>query len=257
MTFTIFLLGLSIGSFLNVIIARLHMSLQQGTTGVLFSPTRSYCPNCKKTLKVHHIIPLASFCLQKGQCSYCKAPINFQYVCIELLTALIFIISFLCLGLTIQAGVAISFFCFAITLVCIDFKHFLLPDCLTLSFLWVGILFNINGTLTSLSSAVLGAVCGYVSFWSLHWLFKGLRKKDTLGYGDFKLFAALGAWFGWQALPIIALTAGSIGIGYALFQMWIRSATTETPIPFGPPLLLAGSGKLLLFFLFPPAILGH
>lgn len=253
------LLGLMVGSFLNVVIYRLPKMMEQDwhaqclnlqgkppepqATFNLATPGSS-CPQCGHQIKAHENIPVISWLFLKGRCSSCGTRIGVRYPLVEALTGtLIGLVSW-------QFGygtdtVFIWLFTFAlIALTFIDFDTQLLPDDITLPLLWLGLLFNLDHGFTDLSSAVVGAVIGYLSLWSIYWAFKLATGKEGMGYGDFKLLAALGAWFGWQLLPAIILlssiSGAIIGIGLILFAKHGR----ETPMPFGPFLAIAGIAAL-------------
>jgi len=250
-------LGILIGSFLNVVIYRLPVMMQRewqnecaesfpeanlsadNETFNLVVP-RSRCPQCGHLIGSTENIPLLSWLLQKGRCRHCAGKISTRYPCIELLTG--------CLSLAVASVLpfgwpllfALLFTWVLITLTFIDFDTMLLPDQITLPLLWFGLLININGTFIGLTDAVLGASLGYLSLWSVYWGFKLITGKEGMGYGDFKLLAALGAWFGWQALPLIILISSFAGavIGIAII---LRSKDKQSrAIPFGPYLAIAG-----------------
>ncbi len=253
------LLGLMVGSFLNVVIYRLPKMMEQDwhtqclnlqgkppepqATFNLAKPGSS-CPSCGHQIKAHENIPALSWLLLRGRCSGCDTRISVRYPLVELLTsALTGLVSWQ-FGYN-TATVFIWLFTFAlIALTFIDFDTQLLPDDITLPLLWLGLLFNLDHGFTDLSSAVIGAVIGYLSLWSIYWAFKLATGKEGMGYGDFKLLAALGAWFGWQLLPAIILlssiSGAIIGIGLILFAKHGR----ETPMPFGPFLAIAGIAAL-------------
>lgn len=253
--------GLMVGSFLNVVIHRLPKMMErewhnnclelQGqeiteTSKYTLAKPRSACPSCGHMISALENIPVISYVFLKGKCRGCKAPISMRYPLIETLTGiLIGLVSwkFGYSGATIFAWI----FVFAlITLTFIDFDTQLLPDDITLPLLWLGLLFNLNIGFTDLKSAVLGAIAGYLILWSIYWLFKIVTGKEGMGYGDFKLLAAVGAWFGWQLLPAVILLSSVLGavIGIALIVFAKRGR--EIPMPFGP--FLAIGGIAALFF---------
>jgi leader peptidase (prepilin peptidase)/N-methyltransferase len=257
------ILGLFIGSFLNVVIIRLPKMLEQSwlqqsyallekkppehlntAHGNLFWPP-SHCPHCQKTLAFWHNIPLLSFILLQGRCYFCKAPISWQYPLVELATAFISVITVAHIGLNYAALMALLLSWGLIALAMIDLRTFLLPDQLTLPLLWLGLLANIHTLFVPLEAAVIGAVSGYLVLWSIYWLHKGLTGKEGLGYGDFKLLAVLGAWLGWQSLLFIVFIASILGIIYYLGTMLIAPTTRQRMLPFGPFLALAGWFLLL------------
>ncbi|HEY0842545.1 A24 family peptidase [Methylotenera sp.] len=255
------LIGMMVGSFLNVVIHRLPKMMEQewhnnclelqgkeippATKYNLCHP-RSACPHCGHHISALENIPIISYLALKGRCKGCKTPISMRYPLIEALTGtLIGAISwkFGYSSITLMAWI---FALALIALTFIDFDTQLLPDDITLPLLWLGILFNLNTGLTDLKSAVIGAMAGYLVLWSVYWLFKLIRGKEGMGYGDFKLLAAIGAWFGWQLLPAVVLLSSTLGaiIGIALIVVTNRGK--EVPMPFGP--FLAIGGIAALFF---------
>lgn len=253
--------GLMVGSFLNVVIHRLPKIMErewhnnclelQGKesltqTAYTLSKPRSACPNCGHKITALENIPIISYLALKGRCRGCKAPISARYPLIEALTgALIGLISWK-FGYSSTMIFASTFTFALIALTFIDFDTQLLPDDITLPLLWLGLLFNLNFGFTDLKSAVIGAAAGYLILWSVYWLFKLIRGKEGMGYGDFKLLAAIGAWFGWKLLPAVILLSSTLGalIGIALIVLAKRGK--EVPMPFGP--FLAIGGIAALFF---------
>lgn len=253
------LLGLMVGSFLNVVIYRLPKMMEQDWHAQCLSlqgkeadpqpkfnlaTPGSSCPECGHQIKAYENIPLLSWLLLRGRCSNCGNSISARYPFVELLTGLLAGLVSWQFGYS-SATLFIWVFTFAlIALTLIDFDTQLLPDDMTLPLLWLGLLFNLDNGFTDLSSAVIGAMIGYLSLWSIYWAFKLATGKEGMGYGDFKLLAALGAWFGWQLLPAIILlssiSGAIIGIGLILFAKHGR----ETPMPFGPFLAIAGIAAL-------------
>ncbi len=249
----ILLLGLCIGSFLNVVIYRLpvmmerrwHVEccelLQQPATATdkfnLATPA-SRCPKCSHQIKAWENIPVLSWLLLKGKCSNCKTPIALRYPLVELATGLLSLCVFLAFGPTAKMLSALMLTWAVIALTMIDFDTQLLPDDITLPLVWAGLLVNMNGLWVSLDQAVLGAMLGYLSLWSIYWLFKLVTGKEGMGYGDFKLLAALGAWLGPSQLPLIILLSSCVGavIGGAYAVIRKESA----PFAFGPYLAIAG-----------------
>jgi leader peptidase (prepilin peptidase)/N-methyltransferase len=250
-----------VGSFLNVVIYRLPKIMEQEwhnnclelqgkeiptNTKYSLSNPRSACPHCGHKISAWENIPILSYLALRGRCKGCKASISMRYPLGEALTGiLIGLISwkFGYSGTTLMAWV----FAFAlIALTFIDFDTQLLPDDITLPLLWLGLLFNLNFGFTDLKSAVIGAMAGYLTLWSVYWLFKIIRGKEGMGYGDFKLLAAIGAWFGWKLLPAVILLSSTLGaiIGIALIVLTKRGK--EVPMPFGP--FLAIGGIAALFF---------
>jgi len=247
--------GLMVGSFLNVVIYRLPLMMQKewerncqelqghevetGENYNLVVP-RSACPKCKHQITAMENIPVLSFLFLGGKCSACKTRIPFRYPLIELLSGVLTGVISWQFGFSMTALAAWIFTFALIALTFIDFDTQLLPDSITLPLLWLGLLFNMNAGFTDLQSAVAGAMAGYLILWSIYWLFKLVTGKEGMGYGDFKLLAAIGAWFGWQLLPAVILLsslAGSI-IGVGLIVLARRGR--NVPMPFGPYLALGG-----------------
>lgn len=253
------ILGLMVGSFLNVVIHRLPKMMErewhanclelQGKEVpeqpkyTIVTP-RSACPKCGHQITALENIPIISYLMLGGKCKGCKTKISIRYPFVEALTgALIGLVAYK-YGYTYTTLFAWIFVLALIAMTFIDFDTQLLPDDITLPLLWLGLLFNLNGGFTDLKSAVIGAMAGYLILWSVYWLFKLVTGKEGMGYGDFKLLGAIGAWFGWQLLPAVILlssVAGAvIGIGMILF----RGKTGGTAIPFGPFLALGGIAAL-------------
>lgn len=260
-------LGLVVGSFLNVVIHRLP-KIMEAQWAQDFAEYRdetapdevplslaypgSQCPHCNTNIKAWQNIPVVSYALLRGRCASCEAPISLRYPLVEIVTALLWVVCGLSFGVSTALAGALLLTAVLIALTAIDLDHQLLPDSLTLPLLWVGLLINMTGTFTSLESALLGAVFGYLSLWSVYWLFKIVTGKEGMGYGDFKLLAALGAWFGLAALPTIVLLSSLVGATLGLTLILTGQQTRETPMPFGP--FLAGAG--LIHLLYPNALLG-
>ena len=253
------ILGLLVGSFLNVVIHRLPKMMErewhanclelQGkeipeqSKYTIVTP-RSACPSCGHQISALENIPVISYLFLRGKCKGCKTKISLRYPLIEALSGALIGAAAYHYGFTYAALFAFIFIFALITLTFIDFDTQLLPDDITLPLLWIGLLFNLNGGFTDLKSAVIGAMLGYLILWSVYWLFKLVTGKEGMGYGDFKLLGAIGAWFGWQLLPAVILlssVAGAlIGIGLIVFKGTGRS----TAIPFGPFLALGGIAAL-------------
>ncbi len=251
--------GLLVGSFLNVVIHRLPKMMErewhanclelQGkeipeqTKYTIVTP-RSACPKCGHQISALENIPVISYLFLRGKCKGCKTKISLRYPLIEALTGALIGAAAYQYGYTYTALFAFVFIFALITLTFIDYDTQLLPDDITLPLLWLGLLFNLNAGFTDLKSAIIGAMLGYLMLWGVYWLFKLVTGKEGMGYGDFKLLAAIGAWFGWQLLPAVILlssVAGAlIGIGLILFKGKGRS----TAIPFGPFLALGGIAAL-------------
>ncbi len=250
------IIGLMIGSFLNVVIYRLpkmmEIEWEQNCSQEkplerkfnLASPASS-CPHCSHRISAIENIPVLSYCWLKGKCSQCKKSISLRYPAIELLSALSVALSFWHFGYSFTA-IAASFFILAlITLTAIDLDTHLLPDTITLPLLWLGLLFNLNEGFVDINSAVIGAALGYLILWSVYWLFKLITKKEGMGYGDFKMLAAIGAWFGWQALPAVILLSSLAGSIAGLSMITFGKSHRNSQIPFGP--FIAAAGIIMLF----------
>lgn len=233
------LFGLIIGSFLNAVVYRLPLAIQ-GQNYSIIHPIYSICPNCKVRLGFLQLIPLLSFAFQHGKCKHCQQKISQQYPIIELLSGLITLWLFVRLGFVVELFFYLSFVYIAIVLALIDYKHQLLPDVLTLGLLYLGLLFYLHSPF--LSQSVLGVVAGYLSLWSLYWLFKLVRNQEVFGYGDFKLTAALGAWLGWQSLPILLTIAAILALIFALF----KRIKFNQKFGFAPFLLLAATALIFM-----------
>jgi leader peptidase (prepilin peptidase)/N-methyltransferase len=259
------LLGLMIGSFLNVVIYRLplmmdrewraqcHEFLDLPAAGppdphfALFNLAKpdSHCPQCKHALGAAENIPVLSYLIQRGKCRHCAAPIALRYPVMESVTALLSCLIAIQFGFTWLTLALLVFTWSLIVLTMIDIDHQLLPDDITLPLLWLGLLVNTQGWLVDLDSAVWGAIGGYIVLWLIYWAFKLLTGKEGMGYGDFKLLAALGAWLGWQALPQIILLSSLVGAVVGISLVVIRGQDRNIPIPFGPYLASAGLLALL------------
>jgi leader peptidase (prepilin peptidase)/N-methyltransferase len=246
--------GLSVGSFLNVVVYRLPIMLERtwradarealeleavppAKAFNLMVP-RSRCPQCDAPISAWQNIPVFSWLVLRGRCAACNARISTRYPAVEVLTALVSLTVVAVFGYTWDAMFALLFSWLLIAMALIDFDTRLLPDNLTLPLLWLGLLFNSSGGFVDLQSAVIGAAAGYLILWSIYWGFKLLTGKEGMGYGDFKLLAALGAWLGWQALPMVILISSVVGILLGGTVLLIRKS--REPIPFGPFLAIAG-----------------
>lgn len=249
--------ALLIGSFLNVVIYRLPHMIHDAWSqecreylGLKTSPEDlgklhlhlpySHCPHCKKTLKPWHNIPVISYLVLQGKCAYCRAKISMRYPFVELLTCLASVYVAWRFGVSLETVAGLIFTWIAIALVFIDLDHHLLPDHLTLLLLWVGLLFSIFAVFTNSHDAIIGAIAGYLIFAIVQWLFKFATGKIGMGQGDFKFLAALGAFLGWQQLPIIILLASFSGLIFGLTHMTFKKQFKSVPLPFGPYLAIAG-----------------
>ena len=267
--FLALILGLLVGSFLNVVIYRvpeglnrswklqakqmLDLPLDQGEGerfNILMPP--SHCPSCKAAIKPWQNIPILSYVLLKGQCKHCQTAISLRYPLVELLTGLVFAVCAWKFGATWTALATMVFSAYLIAMIFIDADTQLLPDQLTLPLMWGGIVFHLAAYLlqadwgiTTLVDSLLGAIVGYMSLWSIFQLFKLVTGKEGMGYGDFKLLAALGAWLGISVLPIIIIMSALVGLVFAL----IMKVAKNQPMPFGP--YLAISGWIVLIFSQP------
>ena len=255
-------LGLLLGSFLNVVVYRLPKMMERqwaaevaelsGATSETVAPfnlntPRSHCQQCKHQIRWFENIPIASYVFLRGKCASCGTPISLRYPLVELATGALFFVCIWRWGLT-PTGLAWSGFSAALlTLALIDWDTTLLPDDITLPLLWAGLIAAaLQWTAVPLSAAVWGAIAGYLSLWSVYWAFKLATGKDGMGYGDFKLFAALGAWFGWQALVPIILMASVIGALVGIAMKFSSGLREGGYVPFGP--FLAGAGLTAMLF---------
>ena len=265
------LVGLLVGSFLNVVVHRLPKMLERGWDGQaadllderklpdaakqlrtahggrynLVVPG-STCPHCGHKIKAYENIPVASYLFLRGRCSSCKASISMRYPIVEAISGVMAAYIGWRFGFTLVMAGALIFAWSLIALTAIDIDTQLLPDDITLPLLWLGLLVNLNTGFTPLSSAVVGAVAGYLSLWSVYWLFKLITGKEGMGYGDFKLLAALGAWLGWKMLPIVILLSSLVGAIVGITLIVFTRHGRSTPIPFGP--YLAAAGLIALFW---------
>ncbi len=265
-------LGLMVGSFLNVVIHRLPKMMelawreqcaelsQSGETGKpasgevqavhrapynLIVP-RSACPHCNHAISASENIPIVSYLLLRGKCKGCGAAISPRYPIVEAISGIVCAYAAWHFGFGWTAAGALLLVWALLALTAIDIDTQLLPDDITLPLLWAGLLFNLFGVFANLSSAVLGAVIGYLALWSVYWLFKLVTGKEGMGYGDFKLLAALGAWLGWQMLPLIILLSSLVGAVVGIILIVALKHGRNIPIPFGP--YLAGGGLIALFW---------
>jgi leader peptidase (prepilin peptidase)/N-methyltransferase len=257
----VFVLGMLIGSFLNVVILRLPALLEyewrcqchellemeadasgqlpdERPPGIVLSSSR--CPKCGHHIRPWENIPLVSYALLGGKCSACKARISPRYPLVELTTAALFVVTIWHFGPSIQGATALLLTSVLVVMAGIDIDHQLLPDNLTLPLLWSGILLSLWSVHTELDSSVVGAMAGYLILWSIYHLFRLLTGKEGMGYGDFKLLGALGAWMGWQMLPLIVLLSSVVGAIVGLALMGAGHLQRDKPMPFGPFIAAAG-----------------
>ena len=256
-----FILGLLVGSFLNVVVYRLPKMMlrdwkaqarevlelpaeSQTETFNLILP-HSRCPHCAHKIRAWENMPVVSYLLLGGKCSSCKAPISKRYPLVELACGLMSAFVAWHFGFGWQAGAVLLLSWGLLSMSLIDADHQLLPDAIVLPLLWLGLIVNAFGLFASLTDALWGAVFGYLALWCVFWLFKLITGKEGMGYGDFKLLAMLGAWGGWQILPLTILLSSIVGAVLGLILLRLRNVETSTPIPFGPYLAIAGWIALL------------
>ncbi len=268
---TALVVGLLVGSFLNVVIHRLPKMMendwrqqcleflhpeeaeQAAGKAVPNLPARynlvvprSACPACGHKISALENVPVISYLFLRGKCSACRTPISIRYPIVEALTGIACAYAAARFGVTWTAAFAILYIWALIALAFIDADTTLLPDDITLPLLWLGLLVNLGGTFTDLSSAMLGAVAGYLILWSVFWGFKLLTGKEGMGYGDFKLLAAIGAWLGWQMLPLVILMSAVVGTVVGLAGILLQGRERGAKLPFGP--YLAAAGFIALFW---------
>jgi len=265
------LVGLVVGSFLNVVVHRLPKMLERDWDGQaadvlehkglpdvakklrgsdgqrynLMTPA-STCPHCGHKIRAYENIPILSFVFLRGRCSSCRSPITIRYPIVEAISGILAGYIGWRFGLTWAMAGALIFAWALIALTAIDIDTQLLPDDITLPLLWLGLLVNLYNGFTPLSSAVIGAVAGYLSLWAVYWLFKLTTGKEGMGYGDFKLLGAIGAWLGWKMLPVVILLSSLVGAGVGIALIVFARHGRNTPIPFGP--YLAAAGLIALFW---------
>jgi len=258
------ILGMMVGSFLNVVIYRFPIMLKRqwaeecrellepggepppdhGSGFNLIAP-RSACPQCGHQITAPENIPVLSYIFLRGRCSACGASISIRYPLVEAATGIASLLVAWRFGYTLEAAAALPLVWALIALAVIDFHTKLLPDAITLPFVWAGLLVNLGGLFTDLESALLGAVLGYLSLWTVYHVFKKLTGKEGMGFGDFKLLAMLGAWLGWQSLPLIIILSALVGAVTGIALMVALGRDRNVPIPFGPFLAAAGLIALL------------
>lgn len=254
------LFGLLVGSFLNVVIHRIPKMMQRESDNYVAQESgkepphtdrydlmvpRSSCPHCGHGITALENIPVISWLALRGKCRKCKAPISARYPAVELLTGILAGVLVWTFGSGLAGLATLLFLFLLVAMTFIDIDTQLLPDDLTYPLLWAGLLVNLHGTFVPLQDAVVGAAAGYLVLWSVYWLFKLVTGKEGMGYGDFKLLAALGAWLGWQMLPTIILLSSVVGAIVGISLIVIAKRGRDKPIPFGPYLAAAGLIALL------------
>jgi len=258
------LFGLVVGSFLNTVIHRLpimmEMDLRDQCASLKHSENlpphhsskynlitpRSTCPHCRKAISAWHNIPIISFLLLGGQCKECKASINWRYPAIEIISALLVSLVANKFGFSLNTLVVSIFALALLTLTFIDWDSQLLPDSITMPLLWLGLIFNLDEGFTDIHSAVIGAIAGYLILWSIYWLFNLISLKENMVYGDFKMLAAIGAWFGWAMLPTVILISSLVGSIISISLIFFAKKGRCSPIPYS--LFLATGGIAALFW---------
>ena len=253
--------GLLVGSFLNVVIYRLPKIMERQwraecaqLSGAALPPSapfnllfpRSACPHCGRRITALENIPVASYIALRGRCSGCRAAISPRYPVVEILAGAFagYIAWRHGIGMAMLGSLIFAWAMIALTF--IDLDTFYLPDDITLPLLWAGLLFSLGGTFTDIRSAVIGAVAGYLTLWTVFWAFKLITGKEGMGYGDFKLLAAIGAWLGWQVLPMVILLSSFVGAVVGIGLIVFARRARDVPIPFGP--YLAAAGLIAMFW---------
>ena len=257
-----FVLGLVVGSFLNVVIHRLPKMLDRGwrrDCELYLQPDRPYdagerydlvqpgshCPACGHRIRAWENIPVISWLFLRAKCSSCGAPISMRYPLVELVAAIASAVVAAHYGVSWECAGALAVTWSLIALTMIDYDHQLLPDAITLPMMWLGLIFSLFASFATPTDAIIGAAAGYLSLWSVYWLFKLATGKEGMGYGDFKLLAMLGAWLGWQALPAVILLSAGVGAVVGIALVIAQRMGREVPMPFGPYLAAAGWIALL------------
>jgi leader peptidase (prepilin peptidase)/N-methyltransferase len=255
--------GLCVGSFLNVVVHRLPKMMERDWRAQCaelrgevvpeeepprynLAVPRSACPACGHRIGALENIPIVSYLVLHGACSSCRKPISARYPFVEALGGLLAAAAIWHFGWTWQGAAACVMLWALIALTFIDFDTQLLPDSLTLPLLWGGLIANLFGVFVPLSDAVIGAIAGYLALWVVYWLFRLIRGKEGMGYGDFKLLGALGAWLGWQMLPLIVLLSSVVGAVIGILLIVFKGRDHNVPLAFGPYLAIAGA--VALFF---------
>ncbi|MDH5423663.1 MAG: A24 family peptidase [Gammaproteobacteria bacterium] len=251
----IFLIGLSIGSFLNVVIYRLPLMLdkdwkaqcrellelkQQTEQVITLSKPASTCPKCQHKIRIWENIPLISYLFLKGKCSQCHTPISIQYPLVELLTAVLSLTVAIKFGVSWQTLFGLILTWSLVAMSVIDLQKLILPDDITLPVLWLGLLLSLFSIFVDPANSITGAIAGYMILWSVYQLFKLVTGKEGMGYGDFKLLALFGAWLGWEVLPLIIILSSASGAIIGIVMIVFKKHKRDIPIPFGPYLAIAG-----------------
>lgn len=259
-TLAALLFGLLIGSFLNVVVYRMPVMAQRELDNYIAHEAgkdlphqdrfnlmvpRSACPHCGHRITALENIPIVSWLFLRGKCSACKAPISPRYPIVEAVTGLLSALMVWHFGSGWLGLASLVFAYFLIAMTLIDYDTKTLPDDLTFPLLWLGLLINLDGTIVPLRDAVIGAMAGYMALWAVYWLFKLATGKEGMGYGDFKLLAALGAWMGWAMLPTIIILSSVVGAIVGISLIVFARRDRNNPIPFGPYLAAAGMIALL------------
>ncbi len=257
---SVFVLGLMVGSFLNVVIHRLPLMMERDWQAqcqdylgespaeeppLTLARPASRCPHCGHRIRFYENIPVLSYLWLRGTCASCQTSISIRYPLIELLTGILSVVIAWHFGFGLQAGAALLLTWALIALSMIDIDRQLLPDTITLPLLWLGLALSLFPVFGDMRSSLVGAIAGYLSLWTVYQLFKLVTGKEGMGFGDFKLLAALGAWMGWQALPVIVLLSSAVGALLGGAMIVIQGRDRAKPIPFGPYLAIAGWIALL------------
>ena len=257
---TVAVIGLCVGSFLNVVIHRLPKMMEaqwreecadfegrvlpEQERFDLVHP-RSRCPSCGTPITALQNVPVVSWIALRGKCAACKAPISFRYPFVEILAGALGVLMAWRFGYSAALAWSLVFAWALVALAFIDYDTQLLPDDITLPLVWLGLLVNVFGVFVDLRSAVFGAAGGYLVLWTVYWVFKLVAGKEGMGFGDFKLLAALGAWTGWQVLPFVILVSAGVGAVVGAVGLWLSRRGIDTRIPFGPFLALGGLAAIL------------
>ena len=257
---TVAVVGLCVGSFLNVVIHRLPKMMEAQWRAecadlegrevpeperfdLMHPPSR--CPACGTPIRAWQNVPVVSWLALRGKCAACRAPISARYPFVEVLAGAVAVLVAWRFGFSTALAAGLVYVWALLALAFIDYDTQLLPDDITLPLLWLGLLVNTVGTFVDLRSAVFGAAAGYMILWTVYWAFRILAGKEGMGFGDFKLFAAIGAWTGWQVLPFVILVAAGLGAIIGSIGLWLSRKGRDTRIPFGPFLAFGGIAGLV------------